>query len=196
MTIATTCFRRKMTLRWDVAPNDYIVWVRWGHALLTKGDISIRDFWEMREGDTVSMASNIDDLPPWFELHPTEVCGYGACLMMEKKLKAGYKPTDKTDGPNLWRAVTGDRLVWVSGTDLPEEDPVKGLAEFETCALVYGERHIHPNDLVWFMSFGAPLEEQMSEETAKLVRKGLNAVRALGHPRVMGDIGFGWRIGD
>jgi hypothetical protein len=68
--------------------------------------------------------------------------------------------------------------------------------EFQTCALVYGERQIHTNDLVWLMSFGAPLEDQVSEEAAKRVRKGLNAVRALGHPRVLADIGFGWRIGD
>ncbi len=195
MTIATTRLRRMMTLRWDVAPND-VVWVRWDHALLRKGDISIQDFWEMREGDTISITSNIDDLPPWFELHPTEVCGYAACLMIEKKLKAGYKPTDKTDGPNLWRAATGDRVVWVGGTGLPEENPVKALVEFQTCALVYGERLIHTDDLVWLMSFGAPLEQQLSDETAERVRKGLNAVRALGHPRVMGDIGFGWRIGD
>ena len=133
----------------------------------------------MREGDTVSITSNIDDLPPWFELHPTEVCGYTGCLMMEKKLKAGYKPTDKTDGPNLWRAVTGDRLVWVGGTDLPEENPVKALVEFQTCALVYGERQIHTDDLVWLMSFGAPLKHQLSDETAERVRKGLKAVRAL-----------------
>lgn len=195
MTIATTRLRRMMTLRWDVAPND-VVWVRWDHALLRKGDISIQDFWEMREGDTISITSNIDDLPPWFELHPTEVCGYAACLMIEKKLKAGYKPTDKTDGPNLWRAATGDRVVWVGGTGLPEENPVKALVEFQTCALVYGERLIHTDDLVWLMSFGAPHEQQLSDETAERVRKGLNAVRALGHPRVMGDIGFGWRIGD
>ena len=122
-----------------------------------------------------------EDLPPWFELHPTEVCGYAACLMMEKKLKDGYKPTDKTDGPNLWRAVTGDRIVWVTSTAPQKENPVKAVVGFETCALVYGERQIHTSDLVWHMSFGAPLADRFSEETAEHVRTGVNAVRALGH---------------
>jgi hypothetical protein len=75
-------------------------------------------------------------------------------------------------------------------------NPVKALVEFQTCALVYGERQIHTDDLIWLMSFGAPLEHQLSDETAERVRKGLKAVRVLGHPRVIGDIGFGWRIGD
>jgi hypothetical protein len=196
MTVATTRFGRKMTLRWDVTPNDYIVWLRWNDGFLTKGDLAIKDFWEMREGDLVSITSSIEDLPAWFELHPTEVCGYAACSMMEKKLKTGYKPNEILEGPNLWRAITGDRLVWASGAALPGENPVNALVEFHACALVFGERRIHPNDLVWFMSFGASLEDPLTHDTVERVRKGIDAVRALGHPREMADIGFGWRIGD
>lgn len=194
-TTSIVSFRANQTIKWEVIPGDYIVWVRWQNVFSPSPDITIRDFWELREGDLVSVTSDIEDLPSWFELHPTEVCGYAACLMMEKKLKAGYKPTDKTKGPNVWRVVTGDRLVWVSCTARPEENPVKAVVDFQTCALVYGERRIHPNDLVWFMSFGAPLETPLPEGTAERVRMGLDAVRALGCPRVTSDIGFGWRMG-
>ena len=40
---------------------------------------------------------------------------------------------------------------------------------------------IHASDPVWLMSFGAPLEDQLSEATAERVRKGLNAVRPKFH---------------
>ena len=71
----------KTTLKLEVHPSDYVLWVRWKHIFSTTDDIDILDFWEMREGDSVAITSRIEDLPPWFELHPTEVSG-AACFWM------------------------------------------------------------------------------------------------------------------
>jgi len=184
-----------MTLRLEVAPNDHILWVRWSNPFSSAKEVTICDLWEMREGDAVSITNRIEDLPPWFELHPLEVSGYRACLMMEKKLAAGYKPMERTEGPNLWRTMTGDRLVWVRETESLDEYPVQALVEFKANALVFGERLIHTNDLVWFQTFGATLERPPGADSLRRMNLGLDEVRALGSPREIADIGSGWRIG-
>ena len=188
-------FSGEQTLKWEVSPGDYIVWVRWQNVFSPKSDITVRDFWEMREGDVVSITSNIEDLPPWFELHPLEVAGYKACLMMQKKLASGYKPKEPVDGPNLWRVMTGDRVIWISGVEAQDKNPVETLVVFGTNALVFGERRVHPNDLAWFLSFGAPVEESPSRKVAALMRAGLDNVRKLGLPDEIADIGSDWRLG-
>lgn len=188
-------FRGQQTFKWEVSPGDYIVWVRWQNALSPKSDITVRDFWEMRDGDLVSITSKIDDLPPWFELHPLEVAGHKACLMMQEKLASGYKPKEPVDGPNLWRVMTGDRVIWISGVEAQEKNPTLTLVKFRTNALVFGERRVHPNDLAWFLSFGAPVEESPSRKVAALMRAGLDNVRKLGLPNEIADIGSDWRLG-
>lgn len=152
-------FEGQKTLNLTLSPGDYAVWVRWKNICSSQSDISILDFWEMREGDAVSITNNIEELPPWFELHPTEVSGFRACLMMQKKLDTGYKPQQPVGGPNLWRVMTGDRLLWISGSKLQNRNPVQALIVFKNNALVFGERFLHRDDVGWALSFGAPLEE-------------------------------------
>lgn len=195
LTSSVISFGANQTLKWEVFPGDYIVWVRWQNVFSPNPDITIRDFWEMREGDLVSITSNIEDLPPWFELHPTEVSGYKGCLMMERKLNGGWRPKDPVDGPNLWRIMTGDRILWIGSMEAQGEDPRHTLVVFKNNALVFGERRVHPNDLVWFLSFGAALESPSSDRVVRLVRAGLDEARKLGPPREIADIGSGWRIG-
>jgi hypothetical protein len=196
MTASIISLGANQTLKWEVLPGDYIVWVGWHNVFSPNPEITIHDFWETREGDLVSITSNIEDLPAWFELHPTEVAGYKACLMMERKLKSGWQPGDRVDGPNLWRVMTGDRVLWVSGVEAEgKDDPKHTVVVFRNNALVFGERTVHPNDLVWFMSFGAPLESPPTERVASLVRVGLEEIRKLGSPREIADIGSGWCIG-
>jgi hypothetical protein len=190
-----TAFEGKETLRWDVFPGDFIVWVRWKNVFSSNTDVIILDFWEMREGDVVSVTSRIEDLPPWFELYPTEVSGYAACLMMQKKLDSGYKPKEPVDGPNLWRIMTGDRVMWISGAGVQNEKPTLTLVVFRNNALLFGDRLVHSGDIAWFLSFGAPLEESLGEEVIARVRAGLNEVRKIGLPREIADIGSGWSIG-
>lgn len=195
MTPSIITFGANQTLRWDVSPGDYIVWVRWKNVFSSNPDITVRDFWEMREGDLVSITSNIEDLPTWFELHPTEVSGYKACLMMGKKLKGGWRPKDKVDGPNLWRAMTGDRVLWIAGVEAQNEDPTQTLVVLGNNALVFGERRVHADDLAWFLSFGATLESRPSQRVARLMLAGLDEIKRQGLPREIADTGCGWHIG-
>lgn len=188
-------FTGRQTLAWDVSPGDYIVWVRWKNIFSSNSDIAILDFWEMREGDAVSITNRIEDLPPCFELHPTEVSGFAACLMMQKKLDSGYKPEAPVDGPNLWRVMVGDRIIWIKGVEAQDKNPTRTLVAFGDNALVYGERHVHPNDIAWFLSFGAPVEGTPSERALTQVRSGLDDVRKLGLPDEIADIACGWRLG-
>jgi len=184
-----TFFVAKTTLKWEVSAGDYILWLRWRDIFSSKSDIAILDFWEMRDGDSVSITSRIEDLPTWFELHPTEVSGLAACSMMQKKLASGYKPGEPFDGPNLWRVLTGDRIVRIRAEN---GSRTQTLVAFKSNALVFGERHIHSNDLGWFLSFGAPLESRMTDEMASHLRTGLEVVRELGLPR---EVGSTWTLG-
>lgn len=188
-------FTGRQTLAWNVSPGDYIVWVRWKNLFDARSGVGIVDFWEIREGDEVSITSNIEDLPAWFELHPSEVSGYRACLMMQKKLDNGYKPGAPVEGPNLWRVMVGDRIVWISGVEAQDKNPTRTLVAFADNALAYGERHVHPNDVAWFLSFGAPVEDTPCERALTQVRSGLDDVRKLGLPDEIADIACGWRLG-
>lgn len=91
--------------------------------------------------------------------------------------------------------MIGDRLVWVRETASQDANPVQALVEFKANALVFGERLIHANDLVWFQTFGAMLEQPASPDSILRMNLGLDEVRALGSPREIADIGSGWRIG-
>jgi len=187
-------FGAKTTLTLEVNSSDHILWVRWKNIFSPTSDIDILDFWEMREGDSVAITNRIEDLPPWFELHPTEVSGSAVYLMM-KKLKSGYRPTEPVDGPNLWRMQAGDRLVWVKCPVLQTGEPRHTVIAFEDDALVFGERHVHPSDIASVISFGDPLESSPSDELTIRVRAGLEVVRKMGLPRVMADISAKWTLG-
>jgi hypothetical protein len=189
-----TYFGANTTLRLEVNPSDYVLWVRWKHIFSPTNDIDVLDFWEMKEGDSVAITSRIEDLPPWFELHPTEVSG-AACYWMMKKLESGYRPSEPADGPNLWRVQTGDRLLWVKCPDLQTGQPRHSVIAFESDALLFGEGHVHPGDLASFISFGAPLESSASKELVFQVRAGLEVVRKMGLPRNMPDISAKWTLG-
>ena len=67
-------FQRDMTVRWPCRSGDLLIWSRVKNVFASP-DIRILDVWTMREGNFVTITNRLADLPPWFELHPTEVCG-------------------------------------------------------------------------------------------------------------------------
>lgn len=145
------------------------------------------DLWEIREGDTVTITNRIEDVRLWFELHPAEVSGVAECSKMQRKLESGYRPGEPMTGPNLWRVPTGDRIVRVRTRASQADYQSLTVIEFDSDALVFGERGVHPNDIAWFLSFGAPLERTPSKELARFLLAGIEAVRELGMPE-------SWRI--
>jgi hypothetical protein len=120
--------------------------------------------------------------------------------MMQAKLQGGYQPNEAIDGRNLWRVRTGDRVVWIESGDAHNGDLSQTLVALNSNALVFGERHVHPDDLAWFLSFGAVLEPPDKAMVA-LLHAGLEDVERLGlprHPTVLRDTSCaskkpGWR---
>jgi hypothetical protein len=187
-------FEKKSTLKWSLGAGDYLLWIRWTNLFSSSRDLKMLDIWEMRDEDTVTMTNRISDLPVWFELHPTEVSGLAACLEMQQRVKSGYRPGEPMTGRNLWRIPAGDRLVRVRSENLHTGEQPLTVIEFNSDALVIGERGVHPYDIAWFLSFGAPLEWPPKAELACLLHAGIEAVRGLGIPQVVADIGE-WSLG-
>jgi hypothetical protein len=191
MPIAPSDFGRDSTMRWSPRAGDYIMWTRCTD-LFAQGESAFRilDFWEIRDGDAVTMTNRMEDLPAWFELHPTEARGVLAYAVLAR-LEGGWAPGEPLDGPNLWRAQCGDRLVWVDPSAAREgEDAVRALVNFRESALVFGESTTATD---WTMLFGAPSTERASPEVAAAMRSGFLAAVQLGLPRSVdtGDWGLG-----
>ena len=176
-------FRSDSTIRWSCREGDYVLWVRYEGQFASQEDqFGAPDFWEMKDGDWVTITNRVQDLPPWFELHPLEAAGSLVYWMM-RKVNDGYDPSERCDGPNVWRVFAGDRLVWVgpTRTGLTADDGVLGLISFEDNALVIGEP--------WHISKGSPTfgdvkEKEPSAPVTLLLRKGLLTACALGPPRI------------
>jgi len=179
-------FGRETTLKWQVSEGDCVLWVRWKDPLDSTSTVNILDFWEMKDGDVVTITNRIEDLPPWFELHPTEVTGSAAYRGMQK-LESGHVPGDAVEGPNLWRVRTGDRMVWVCrcGGETPSAHRIQALLDFDANALTFGESGDRAEALASFLSFGAPTRSTQHEEAVALLRAGLEAVKELGLPRAI-----------
>ncbi len=186
-------FRSDSTIRWSCREGDYILWVRYeGLFAPQESQFGAPDFWEMKDGDWVTITNRVQDLPSWFELHPLEAAGSLVYWMM-KKVNDGYQPCEPCDGPNVWKVFAGDRLVWVGPTraGLAAEEGVLGLISFEENALVTGEPWHIPEG---FPTFGDVKEKEPSAPVTVLLRKGWLAACDLGTPRVAAADGQ-WRLG-
>lgn len=182
-------FREDTTIRWSCRRGEYVLWLATG-SLLTASLASswkIRDFWQMRDGDYLTITNRWADLPGWFQLHPSEVANGAACEMLAR-LNAGYQLTEVMDGPNLWRAKTGDRIVCVSIAD--SRNPVNGLLNLRSCALVLGENPNPTSDST--IAFGAPDGDELPTAAAAAMRTGFDLAVALGAPR---EVAPEWQFG-
>ena len=182
-------FRGDATIRWSCRRGEYVVWV--GTDSFITADCAsswrIRDFWQMRDGDYLTITNRWADLPAWFELHPSEVAGRTVDDMM-KRLDAGYQPKEVMEGANLWRVMTGDRLVLVSLVNSAQ--PVRQLLNLRACALVLGE---NSNSTSYGLrGFGVPEGGDILAPALAAVRAGFDAAAALGMPRELAlEWGFG-----
>jgi hypothetical protein len=148
---------------------------------------TIRHFWQMRDGDFVTITNRWADLPVWFELHPSEVADAAAFEMM-KRLSAGYRPKAPMDGPNIWRAKAGDRLAWVTTRDTRQ--PVREILDLAACVVAIGENATPSSDGI--IGFAAPTRSELPPPEAAAMRAGFDVTAALGVPRVFARE---WRFG-
>lgn len=189
-------FKSDTTIRWSCRQGDFLIWFRFSafSQLFSEEDQrpKVIDIWEMKDGNFVTLTNRWQDLPSWFELHPLE-CSGSLVYRMQDKLNEGYNPPDPVDGPNLWRVLAGDRLVWIGKTrpDLKSEDGLLSLVDFRENALVVGE----PFDFSsGFPTFGGFLEDNFSPEATQMCRNAMSAVVRLGVPRVVAADDQ-WRLG-
>jgi hypothetical protein len=174
------------TLRLPLQPGDHLLWIATDSPFSANSQSAwtIRDFWQIHDGDAVTITNRWADLPAWFELHPLEVAGRAVGEMM-KKLATGFNPSARLDGPNIWRVKAGDRLVWV--TVSPSAGEIRKLFDFPSCALVLGENTTRPTTV-----FGAPDDANPSPAVTSAMRKGFEAATRLGMPRTFCPE---WRFG-
>jgi hypothetical protein len=169
------------TIKSHVSARDYVLWARWNDVPESGGKVKLLDFWELKDGDAVTITNCIADLPPWFELHPSEM-SHQVSTLQEQDEDAPL-PAEPSEGPNLWRARTGDRMVWLCGRATPASRSVQALLEFSVNAFVFGEPRQPWQDVIEFMPFGAPSAPSPTDEVTALVRAGLAAVMGLGRAR-------------
>lgn len=186
-------FMSDMTLRWACRQGDYFLWTKsQGIYSPEGGNYKIKDIWEFKDGNFLTITNRRVDLPDWFDLHPLEVSN-SLVPWMQKRLDEGYEPQEPIDGPNLWRVFAGDRIVWVGPhrSGVHSENGVLEIVDFKENALVYGE----PLEfLEGFPVFGGFTEDELSKEGVRLCRAGLSALNNLGPPRIISTEGQ-WSIG-
>jgi hypothetical protein len=142
----------------------------------------INDLWQLTDGDFVTITNRHADLPSWFKLHPRETTTTGLLAMRlygEKKLSLSQKEAPIVDGPNIWRAILGDRLVWV-GKQRPgveSDNGVLSVFTFNENTVIIGE------PVTGFPYFGGFDQQKQSQEGVELCHRGLKAVTELGGPR-------------
>jgi hypothetical protein len=179
-----------MTERWSCRQGDFVLWVRSDNPFALA--FSIGDVWELRDGDYVTITNRIPDLPPWFELQPSEASNAAAYEMI-KKLENGFEPNGTVDGPNLWRACAGDRLVWVGPSRPPTHgEDLQRIIDFREDCLVFAESSrpdFTPLDLM------AITEGVHSPEAQNRCRSGYDAACALGIPTTMIIDRSEWSLG-
>ena len=176
--IRRTPFGNDATMRLSVRSGDYLLWIVPDSPFdsNSESEWTIRDFWQLRDGDSVTMTNRWVDLPVWFDLHPLEVAGR-AVGEMTKKLAQGFQPSEPLDGPNIWRVKAGDRLVWVT---VSGSSGIREIFDFSSCALVLGETN---REMEMDTVFGAPDDGDPPPEVTSVMRKGFEAAARLGTPR-------------
>ena len=149
------------------------------------------DLWEIRDGYHVTITNRLADLPPWFRLHPTEICNRFVFKLYEQ-IERGDYPETPLDGPNLWRLKAGDRVAWV-GADRLERRSVDGIfaiLDCQECALLIGEGG--GGGLEEYAAFGAPTTAEVKPEEAKRIQGAVKLAKEIGSPPSWAEA---WRLG-
>jgi hypothetical protein len=147
------------------------------------------DLWKMNDDAQLRITNKEAELPPGFELHPTEVCN-ALAHGMAKKLSNGWEPRDIMQAPNIWRVCAGDRLTLIGERPWLEDGMMLGLFDFKESALAYwlledGQMPFMEEALAAAPSDGDTKRQEWG-------RRAVAKVAAMGLPRVMAEE---WRIG-
>ena len=172
------------TTRWSCRKGDYVLWLRRDPFKGPSDEPQVIDLWSMPDGAFVTITNRWQDLPPWFDLHPLEVKDTLVKWMMTR-VDAGDYPEEPIDGPNIWRAKGGDRIVWVGPlrSGQAHVDSILGILDCRAAVAVLAD---HPNRPLAFMEF------VQTPEALALCRDAMEAERGLGEARVFENE---WKLG-
>ena len=180
-----------MTLRWSCRKGDYVLWFTWTNLLAgPEHGVTIKDLWEMKDGDFVTMTNRAEDMSEWFSFHPTEVCDSLAYKMLDRFNKGDY-PEEPIEAPNIWRPKTGDRLLWTGKTRSGIKGPVLSAVAFRESALVIGD-NVRTQSMEQYTAFGSLTKPQQTQEEISMCREAVTLVRQMGVPR---EYAPHWKIG-
>lgn len=182
-------FNKDTSMRFSFRSGDKLIWFRFKNIFATES-LTIVDLWKLSDGDHALLTNRWEDIPSWFELHPTEVQNSFAYKMIEK-LNNSYKPGEIMDGPNIWRVNAGDTIVWLgkSRSDIQAIEGVLSVIKFNCNALLLGES-THYNSVEEMYGFGSM--QEYSEDEVKEVRNVAEKLRGEGIPRTYS---MEWRLG-
>jgi len=130
----------------------------------------------------VTITNRRQDFPDWFDLHPLEVKG-SLCTWMQARIDANDYPDEPLDAPNIWRAQSGDRVLWLRSRRGPMTS-TDGVLEILDCwdsVAVLGE---HRDGAEAFMQFREP--------SHTLFREAIEAEERMEPARTFGS---DWKLG-
>lgn len=180
-------FGRDTTERLSCRKGEFLIWLQWPDLFAAKHEVM--DFWRLSDGDYVLITNRIEDIPPWFEIHPLETSGIIA-LKMTERLESEYRPSDPMDGPNMWKVLAGDRIVWIQvSQNAGVDENIRKIFEFEQNVLVVGNPD-RTHDLFNF----DPVCTHATDEMASAFRLGINTATGFGSPRTLAA-DRQWRLG-
>jgi hypothetical protein len=175
-------FGDNSTVRWSCRENDVVCLMRLPGLFAQSWDML--DFWQCWGGDFITITNRPEDLPSWFELHPTEMRGRNIGLF-----ERGKSYADPVDAPNLWRVNAGDRVLWV-GEKRPFQTSAEGvlaIVEFKEDALLVRETNRDVDFMEW--ASGQPRDEPVPN--MELVQRPVKIIQSLGVPRSLSAGGWG-----
>ena len=155
------------------------------------------DYWIAENGDNVLLTNRIDDVPEWFPLSHSMVCGRDNVNKMLEKLNKGYEPNklgiEVESLPEVWQVNVYHYIIWYgeSRPDISAENGILGIFRFETGALVINQKRDYsslifpedtPDDAV-----GAP-----GFEIAERIKSAFYFIKSQGKPRKYAEE---WKLG-
>ncbi len=91
--------------------GDALVWLRNEAGFASSADYRPLDIWFLGGGETVHLALRSNRLPPWYDLHPTEMAGILAHRYHHEP--DSPPPVEPLEGPGIWKVRAGDKLLLV-----------------------------------------------------------------------------------
>mgnify|MGYP000677460862 CR=1 FL=1 len=185
-------FNRDSTNRFSCRKGDYLIWFGPKGVFSSNNKIAIKDIWQLKDGDFLTITNRYQDLPNWFELHPIEASNKSAYWMKEK-LNSGYVPGAIMKANNIWRIYAGDRLVLIGNSrdGFDSDEGILSIITFNTNAIVIGDSQTNENV---FEDFGSISNETQTEEEKELFNRVYKTVLELKQPRSI-SMGGQWTMG-